>query len=79
MIRGEIDQLEHTHEYMLVCSACVSFSSLICSRSSAVGGVSKPRRGHPLVEFLIVIGVECLRLYLVDNQGPSLVHTRACT
>ena len=58
MIRGEIDRLEHTHECILDCFACVSFSLLTCSRSPAVGKVSKPRRGHPLVESVIVERVQ---------------------
>ena len=44
MIRGEI--------------RCVSFSSLTCSGSPAVSKVSKPRSGHPLVEFVIESGMD---------------------
>ena len=50
MIRGET-------RAKTTCFACVSCLLLHLLRSPAVGKVSKPRRGHPLVEFVIVVWI----------------------
>ena len=46
MIRGQIRVIRHSHQ-------CLVFL-LTLLHSPAVDKVSKPRRGHPLVEFVIV-------------------------
>ena len=51
MIRGKSRVIRHTH-------ICIAFSlafSLTLPHSPAVGKVGKPRWGHPLVEFVIVV------------------------
>ena len=50
MIRDEI-------RAKTICFTCVSCLLLHLLRSPAVVKVSKPRRGHPLVEFVIVVWI----------------------
>ena len=69
MISGQIRVIRHTHKCIATFFACaphlLSFP--------AVGKVSKPRRGHSLVEF--VIGAEMGRFALRD-RAYSRMHTR---
>ena len=44
-----------------------------CSLSPAVGKVSKPRSGHPLVEFVIEVQ---MGKFAQDSRACSCIHTR---
>ena len=61
MIRGEI-------RAKLTCFACFSCLLLHLLPSPGVGKVSKPRRGHPLVEFVIVVWIDGKR----EDEKSSL-------
>ena len=67
MISGQIRVIRHTHKCIATFFACAPHLLSL----PAVGKVSKPRRGHPLVEFGLL-----LRWAGVPK---GLVHTRACT
>ena len=76
MIRGQLRVMRHTHKCIATFFACASFHVPTCSLSPAVGKVSKPRRGHPLVES--VIGLQMGR-FAQDNSSTracSCIHTR---
>ena len=49
MIRGQVRVIRHTHKCMVTFFASAAHVPT-CSLSPAVGKVSKPRWGHPLVE-----------------------------
>ena len=57
--------IRHTHKCI------VTF--LACSLSEAVGKVSKPRRGHPLVEFVIE---SQMGRFAQRRRACSRIHTR---
>ena len=76
MLRGQIRVIRHTHKCIGRFFACALFHVPAFSLSPAVGKVSKPRRGHPLVES--VIGVQMGR-FAQDNSythACSCIHTR---
>ena len=54
----------------MICFACVSCHVPTCSISPALGKVSKPGRGHPLVDFVFGIGMDCWT-NIVKNRGLS--------
>ena len=66
MIRGQIRVIRHTHKCIVTFFACAPHVPT-CSLSPAVGKVSKPRWGHPLVEFEIEV-----------QMGRFAQGTRAC-
>ena len=66
--------IRHTHKCIATFFACASFHVPTCSLSPAVGKVSKPRRGHPLVEFVIVGKIRGL-----PKKARPLAHARAFT
>ena len=67
MISGQIRVIRHTHQCIATFFACAPHLLSL----PAVGKVSKPRRGHPLVEF--GLWQRWAGLPLID------VHIRACT
>ena len=69
MIRGQIRVIRHTHKCIATFFAC----ALTCSLSPAVGKVSKPRRSHPLVEFVIVVEIG---RFARNARACSRIHTR---
>ena len=68
MISGQIRVIRHTHKCIATFFACAPHSLSL----PAVGKVSKPRRGHPLVEFLI--GAEMGRC-AQKERAYSRMHT----
>ena len=70
MIRGQIRVIRDTHKCIATFFACPPHT---LSLSPAVGKVSKPRRGHPLVEFVIVVRMgRCAQ----NSRAYSRMHTR---
>ena len=69
MISGQIRVIRHTHKCIATFFACAPHLLSL----PAVGKVSKPRRGHPLVEF--VIGVQMGR-FAHDLGAYTRMHTR---
>ena len=70
MISGQIRVIRHTHKCIATFFAS---ATLTCSLSPAVGKVSKPRRGHPPVEFVIKAQMgRCAH----DTSACSRIHTR---
>ena len=64
--------IRHTHKCIvkfLACAPHVPTPSL----SPAVGKVSKPRRGHPLVEFVIEVQ---MGRFARGTRACSRIHTR---
>ena len=59
--------IRHTHKCIVTFLACAPHVPTL-SLSQAVGKVSKPRRGHPLVEFVIEV-----------QMGRFAQGTRACS
>ena len=69
----------HTHKCIATFFACASFHVPTCSLSPAVSKVGKPRRGHPLVEFVIVGKIRGLpkrQLVHLCMLVPSHTHQR---
>ena len=62
--------IRHTHKCIATFFACAPH---LLSLSPAVGKVSKPRRGHPLVEFLIVVW---MGRFAQNRRAYSRMHTR---
>ena len=69
MISGQIRVIRHTHKCIATFFACAPHLLSL----PAVGKASKPRRGHPLVEF--VIGAQMGRFAHVF-RAYSRMHTR---
>ena len=69
MISGQIRVIRHTHQCIATFFACAPHLLSL----PAVGKVSKPRRGHPLVEFQIVVEMgRCAH----DSSAYARIHTR---
>ena len=64
--------IRHTHKCIVTFFACAPHVHT-CSLSPAVGKVSKPRRGHPLVEFVIEVQ---MGRFAHDTSACSRIHTR---
>ena len=64
--------IRHTHKCIVTFFACAPHVPT-CFLSPAVGKLSKPRWGHPLVEF--VIEVEMGR-FAQNTRACSRIHTR---
>ena len=69
MISGQIRVIRHTHKCIATFFACAPHLLSL----PAVGKVSKPRRGHPLVEF--VIGSQMGR-FAQHLRAYSCMHAR---
>ena len=77
MISGQFRVIRHTHKCIATFFACAPHLLSL----PAVGKVSKPRRGHPLVEFVIDAQMgrfaHDLRAYsriVMGLQGPPQNH-----
>ena len=69
MISGQIRVIRHTHKCIATFFACAPHLLSL----PAVGKVSKPRRGHPLVEFVIEVEMgRCAQ----ERRAYSRMHTR---
>ena len=64
--------IRHTHKRIATFFACVPYVPT-CSLSPAVGKVSKPRWGHPLVEFVIEVQIG---RFAQDTRACLRIHTR---
>ena len=64
--------IRHTHKCIVTFLACAPHVPT-CSLSPAVGKVSKPRRGHPLVEFVIEVQ---MGRFAQGTRACSRIHTR---
>ena len=65
--------IRHTHK-CIATFFCLRLAHVpTCSLSPAVGKVSKPRWGHPLVEFVIVVK---MGRFAQDTHACSCIHTR---
>ena len=64
--------IRHTHKCIATFFACAA-DVPTCSLSPAVGKVSKPRWGHPLVEFVIEVQTGS---FAQDTHACSRIHTR---
>ena len=64
--------IRHTHKCIVTFFAFAPHVPT-CSLSPAVGKVSKPRRGHPLVEFVIVVR---MGRFAQNSRAYSRMHTR---
>ena len=62
--------IRHTHKCIVTFFACAPHVPT-CSHSPAVGKVSKPRWGNPLVEFVIEVQM--------GRFAQDIVHARAFT
>ena len=62
--------IRHTHKCIATFFACAPH---LLSLSPAVGKVSKPRRGHPLVEFVIEVQ---MGRFAHNTRACSRIHTR---
>ena len=76
MIRGHIRVIRHTHKCIATFFTCASFHVPTCSLSPAVGKASKPRWGHPLVEFVIVGQIGRCAQHTLSTRACSCIHTR---
>ena len=64
--------IRHTHKCIVTFFACAPHVPT-CSFSPAVGKVSKPRWGHPLVEFVIEVW---MGRFAQVTRACSRIHTR---
>ena len=64
--------IRHTHKCIVTFFACAPHVPT-CSLSPAVGKVSKPRWGHPLVEFVIEVQ---MGRFAHNTRACSRIHTR---
>ena len=64
--------IRHTHKCIVTFFACTPHVPT-CSLSPVVGKVSKPRWGHPLVEFVIVVQ---MGRFAPGTRACSRIHTR---
>ena len=71
MIRGQIRVIRHTHKCIVTFFASAPHVPT-CSLSPAVGKVTKPRWGHPLVEFVIEVET---RRFAQRSGACSRIHT----
>ena len=69
MISGQIRVIRHTHKCIATFFACAPHLLSL----PAVGKVSKPRRGQPLVEFVIDAQ---MGWFAHDLRAYSRMHTR---
>ena len=64
--------IRHTHKCIATFFACASLTCPL-ALSPAVGKVGKPRWGHPLVEFVIVVQ---MGRFAQGTRACSCIHTR---
>ena len=67
--------IRHTHKCIATFFACASLTCPL-ALSPAVGKVSKPRWGHPLVEFVIEVQMGNFAQARLPARACSCIHTR---